>query len=120
MFYGKFEWLCRQRGESVAHVCKQIGIFPTTAHDWKNGARPRNSTVKKIADYFGVDVSYFDDETLDHKDDSLVRGFIEEMQNKERLTEDESLLLQMFRTLSDGKKQELLRTAMRMKLEDEQ
>ena len=61
MFAEVFQRLCAQRGLSVTKVAQDIGIAPTTAYDWiKTNARPRSSTVKKVADYFDVDVSFFD------------------------------------------------------------
>ena len=117
MFYNLFENLCKQRGESVAHACKEIGIFPTTAHDWKSGARPRNSTVKRIADYFGVDVSYFDENTASN--DEFLQGFVEELRSNNTLTDDEQLLLAQFRALSDAGKNELIVYAMKIKAREQ-
>lgn len=62
MFAENFQRLCSQRGLSVTKVANDVGIAATTAYDWiKKDAKPRPSTIKKIADYFGVDVSFFDE-----------------------------------------------------------
>lgn len=120
MFYEKYERLCADRGESVTGVARRLRISPNAPAAWANGAEPRNSTVKRIADYFGVDVSYFDDtDEPENKDDSLILGFMEEMRAKNNLTDDERLLLDMFRTLTAEKQSELLRVAMRMKMDSE-
>ena len=120
MFYEKYERLCADRGESVTGVARRLRISPNAPAAWANGAEPRNSTVKRIADYFGVDVSYFDDtDEPESKDDSLILGFMEEMRAKNNLTDDERLLLDMFRTLTAEKQSELLRVAMRMKMDSE-
>lgn len=121
MFYEKYERLCAERGESVTGVARRLRISPNAPAAWANGAEPRNSTVKRIAEYFNVPVSYFDDDYLTDKidDTPLVRGFMEEMRQKNNLTDDERLLLDMFRTLTAEKQSELLRVAMRMKMDSE-
>ena len=122
MFYEKYERLCAERGESVTGVARRLRISPNAPAAWANGSAPRNSTVKRIAEYFNVPVSYFDDDdglTDEIEDTPLVRGFIEELKKRNELTEDENLLLMMFRSMPDTQKQELLRHAMKLKLESE-
>lgn len=121
MFYEKYERLCAERGESVTGVARRLRISPNAPAAWANGAEPRNSTVKRIAEYFNVPVSYFDDDYLtDGIDDTpLVRGFIDELKKRNELTEDENLLIMMFRSMPDAQKQELMRSAMKLKLESE-
>lgn len=58
MFWNNFEKLCVQRGISPNGVCKDLGFSNATATHWKQGAKPNNNTVKRIADYFGVSVDY--------------------------------------------------------------
>ena len=122
MFYDRYVELCRKNGMSPTGVARKVGISSRTAADWALGAEPRNSTLKRIADYFNVDVSYFyddEDEYAESKDDKLVENFIEEMRQKNTLTEDENLMLMMFRSVSDEERQELIKTAMKMVLKDE-
>lgn len=120
MFYEKYARLCAERGLSVTGVARKLHITPNAPSAWANGAKPRNSTLKRIADYFNVDVSYFDDDddglTNDIEDTPLVRDFIKQMNE---LTEDERLILMGFRTLSDVGKQKLMRELMRIKFEEE-
>ena len=59
MFYEKYARLCAERGLSVTGVARALHITPNAPSAWSNGATPRNSTLKRIADYFNVDVSYF-------------------------------------------------------------
>ena len=120
MFYDRYVELCRKNGMSPTGVARKVGISSRTAADWALGAEPRNSTLKRIADYFNVDVSYFyEDDEIENKDDKLVENFIEEMRQKSTLTEDENLMLMMFRSVTDEQRQELIRIAMRMVLKDE-
>lgn len=117
MFYERYLELCRQRGLSPTGAGRRIGISSRTSANWAFGAEPRPDTVKRIADYFGVDVSYFyEDDEIEHKDDKLVENFIEEMRQKNVLTDDEQLLLDMFRSMTDEQKTALMKEAMRIKL----
>lgn len=54
MFWKNFEKLCVFKGISANGVCKDLGFSNATATHWKQGAKPNNSTLKRIADYFGV------------------------------------------------------------------
>ena len=58
MFWEKFINLCNQKGISANAVCADLGLSNATATKWKNGAIPRATTLKKIADYFGTTVAY--------------------------------------------------------------
>ena len=58
MFWDKFVTLCSAKGLSPNGVCADLGLSTATATKWKKGAIPRDTTLKKIADYFGVSVSY--------------------------------------------------------------
>lgn len=58
MFWDVFTTLCAQRGVSPNAVAKSLSIASGTVTNWKNGAEPQNAKLKKIADYFGVSVSY--------------------------------------------------------------
>ena len=58
MFWEKIIFLCEQRGESPNLVCKNLGLSSAIATKWKNGSVPRDTTLLKIADYFGVSVAY--------------------------------------------------------------
>ena len=58
MFWEKFVSLCAEKGISPNGACAELGLSNATATKWKNGSIPRNTTLKKVADYFGVSVSY--------------------------------------------------------------
>lgn len=62
MFYDKYEELCRKRGISPFAAARHLGISSRTQGNWKKGSAPRFGTLLKIAEYFNVDMSYFDDE----------------------------------------------------------
>ena len=62
MFYDKFLTLCIKKNMSPSAAAIDAGFSNAAAAGWKKGATPRGSAVKKLADYFGVPVSYFSEE----------------------------------------------------------
>ena len=56
MFWQNFTRLCEQSGKSPTRVAAELGFTVGSVAGWKKGAEPRNSTLKQIADYFGVPV----------------------------------------------------------------
>jgi len=58
-FYSKVSEICSQNGISVTALALALGFSKGTPTNWKSNAAPRPSTIKKVADYFGVPVSYF-------------------------------------------------------------
>lgn len=58
MFWKIFISLCEEKNESPTSVCSSLGFSATMATKWKNGAKPRDISLKKIANYFGVSVDY--------------------------------------------------------------
>lgn len=59
MFWNKFQELCKEKGVSANKVAKDLSIASGTVTEWKKGRTPMNSTLKKVADYFGVPVDVF-------------------------------------------------------------
>ena len=58
--YEKFMELLRRKGVTVYEVSKQTGISASTLSDWKAGRyTPKLEKIKKLADYFGVNIEYF-------------------------------------------------------------
>ena len=64
MFWDKFSSLCAEKGRSANAIAKELSISSGCITNWKKGSNPSNSTLKKIADYFGVTAEYLlkDDE----------------------------------------------------------
>lgn len=58
MFYEIFKKLCDERGMTPTEVALDMGISTSLTSRWKHGGKPRIETLNKIADYFGVSVSY--------------------------------------------------------------
>lgn len=56
MFWNNFVSLCNEKGKSPNAICKELGFSNATATYWKRGSVPNDSTLRKIADHFGVSV----------------------------------------------------------------
>lgn len=58
MFWKNFIKLCNEHGTKPNPVAQELGIASGSITKWKNGAIPRDTTLQKLADYFGVSVDY--------------------------------------------------------------
>ena len=58
MFKQRFIRLCNERGVSPSAACSAIGLSNATFSCWTDESVPRKATLTRIADYFGVSVSY--------------------------------------------------------------
>ena len=54
MFWNNLVTLCNKNNTSPTAVANVLGIAIGSITKWKNGSVPRDTTLKKIADYFGV------------------------------------------------------------------
>lgn len=57
-FFNRFESLCKERNTTPNAVAKAIGAASGSVTAWKRGTAPRNTTLSKIAAYFGVSTDY--------------------------------------------------------------
>lgn len=57
MFWQNLINECNEKGISPSTVAINIGLKAQAAVKWKNGSIPRDTTLKKIADYFGTTVA---------------------------------------------------------------
>ena len=58
--YKKFEALLKERNVTAYRVSKDTGINKSTLSSWKSGKyTPKIDKLKKIANYFGVPITYF-------------------------------------------------------------
>ncbi|WP_195543316.1 helix-turn-helix domain-containing protein [Massiliimalia timonensis] len=58
-FYNKLIELCEKNHVKPSVVAEAVGLTKSSATYWKRGAEPKSATIKKIAEYFEVPVSYF-------------------------------------------------------------
>ena len=62
MNYKKFEALLKSNNTTAYKVARATGIAQSTFADWKSGrSTPKADKLKKIPDYFGINVSYLID-----------------------------------------------------------
>ena len=54
MFKQNFINFCNKKGESPSFVCRQVGLAPATFSCWDENSIPRQATLQRIADYFGI------------------------------------------------------------------
>lgn len=96
MFWKNFEKLCTFKGISPNGVCKELGLSNAAATHWKQGAKPNNSTLKRIADYFGVTPESLLAENEQKKDPA-------QMSREEKL----SYIMQKYFQMSDEERKSL-------------
>lgn len=58
--YKNFELLLKKFNVKAADVASATGIPASTFSDWKKGkSKPKSEKLQKLANYFGVPISYF-------------------------------------------------------------
>lgn len=58
MFYERLVALCAEKGTNPTALCDALGLAQSAATRWKQGSIPRDTTLNKIAKYFGVTPEY--------------------------------------------------------------
>ncbi len=58
MFWENFVSLCTKNNTNPNAVCAILGFSNAAATHWKNGSLPRDTTIKKIAEFFNVSTDY--------------------------------------------------------------
>lgn len=67
--YSRFEHLLELKGVTATEVSKETGVSRSALTDWKKGRYiPKFDKLQKLADYFGIEVSYFDVQQNEHGD----------------------------------------------------
>ena len=54
MFWKNFVLFCTTKGKTPNGVCAELGLSTAIATRWKKGSVPRDTTLRLIADYFGI------------------------------------------------------------------
>ena len=62
MFYFRYVDLCNKINKSPSAVAEELGFKRSSVTRWANNSVPRQATLQKIADYFGVTVEYLKSE----------------------------------------------------------
>ena len=58
MFWETYSELCKKNNESPTGVAQKLGFTNAACSKWKKGTVPNGTTLKTIADYFGVTTGY--------------------------------------------------------------
>ena len=53
-FYKRLRDLCEQNGMTVNELAAALGLSTGSPTAWKNGTVPREKTIERISEYFGV------------------------------------------------------------------
>lgn len=117
-FYEKLEILCKNQGITVTALANELGYSSSAGTTWKKSkGMPRNSTIKKITEYFNVPITYFsNDESVTshtvmdnhgiighaHAPVTIING------SERKLSEQEIALINLFGKLDVIKQAQLL------------
>ena len=96
--YEKIKALCEREGFAVSaleYKIPNLSINRSSITGWKKGAKPRADKIKKIADYFGVPISYFSDDFVEPNKTAP---------EEQMLSEGEETLLKLFRQIPEDRK----------------
>lgn len=74
MFYNQLENLCKKNNLTVTALLKELGLSTSKGTAWKSGSIPKYYTLKLIADYFNVSVSYLFEDEPDAKVVNTIKG----------------------------------------------
>lgn len=58
MFYDRFIKLCNEKGIKPTPLVVGMGLSSSNVSQWKKGSTPRPEVLQRLAEYFGVSVSY--------------------------------------------------------------
>lgn len=110
-FIDNLERLCYENGESLFSVAQAIGKSKSSVTFWKNGSIPRKSTLKEIADHFGVTVDWLlsDEAVTPSKWDSK-----KETSEYGTLSSQEKQIIDMYRELTEMGKLRMLSAILRV------
>jgi transcriptional regulator with XRE-family HTH domain len=111
MFWKIFLSLCVNNNVSPNAVAKELGIASGSVTKWKNGSVPHNTTLLKIAEYFGVTVEYLLGETDIKTPPQLPQGGyhggtdIKEKPSEQ--TEDDEIIAEIVKALKGFSKKQI-------------
>ena len=91
MFYDNFINLCNKAGKSPSAIAEEMGYQRSVVTRWSKGTAPRRATLQRVADYFGVSISYF--ENNPNEKNSTPEG-VEQIPNYDRLNDANKVIVQ--------------------------
>lgn len=109
VFYDNFIKLCTLRGISPSVAAEEIGLDRSAVTGWKKGSKPKDTTIRKIADYFDVSPEELTRSVVQRQQDA--HAVVQ--QNVEHLTDEERHLLAAYRQ-ADEKSRAMVRLALNL------
>ena len=74
-FSEKLKYLIKLKGMTQIEVAQQFGVSHPAVNIWLNGAMPRPSKIKAIADFFNVDVNILTNDSLELESEKLTETY---------------------------------------------
>lgn len=128
MFWDNFVFYCNQKGVAPNVAAAAVGVKSSgTVTGWKNGAMPRQSILRKLADYFEISVEMLLNatpalwnaarESVANQDfaklpieqrEAMLKAAKEIAPTPKGESDNEKLLIDLFRQLSPERQQEEL------------
>ena len=102
MFYNNYVNLCNIKGLSPSAAAEAMGFKRSVVSRWSKGTQPRQATLQKIADYFGVTVEYLSGEAEEQKEKPGQIALAE-------LSEEKQQLIKVILEMTDERAAALLR-----------
>ena len=90
MFYDIFLQLCNSVNKAPSAVVQELGMNKSAVTNWKTRQTPpRDSTLRKIADYFNVSVDYLlgkeKTSPTESAEDETLEELLERLKNREEM-----------------------------------
>lgn len=64
LFWERFTQICEAQKKTPTRVARDIGISSGNPSAWRDGRVPNMKIVQKLSEYFGVEPTYFLEETI--------------------------------------------------------
>ena len=112
--------VCNSKNYPITKLEHACGFTQGTIHRW-NRTIPQIDKFEKVADVLGCSIDELcgREPPEDPHDDALITGFMEELRAKSDFSDDEKMIIEKFRTLSDADKYSVLMTIMRLESKKE-
>lgn len=63
MFWTRFKAICAEHNTTPTRACREVGLSSGNPPAWKDGRVPSKKVIQQLANFFGVNPSYFVVET---------------------------------------------------------
>lgn len=97
-FARNLSYYIRKHGKEQKEIAQIVGVAPSTFNAWVKGKKyPRMDKIERLANYFGI-----------LKSDLIEEAGGDYPQGTDSITEDEKLLLDLFRLVPEGQQKLVL------------